>query len=79
MLPLTKAENAMITAEKLRNAISLITFEDLPELRVRCSIGVSDLCHSDPDDLSIIRRADEALYEAKNTGRDRCIMYKQNP
>jgi|GEM_PF-2748226 len=79
MLPMTKISNAMIIAEKLRKAISHIEFSDLPELRIRCSIGISELTANDPDNLAIIRRADEALYEAKNSGRDRCIAHIQNP
>jgi len=54
-------------AEKLRAAIETRTFSDVQQ--VTASIGTSLYRHGDTPD-SLIRRADEALYDAKRQGRN---------
>ncbi len=73
VLPNTTAKHAMDVAERLREAVEEITFDgELRELTVTTSIGIA--CYPRPgidgvDDL--LKAADEALYHAKNTGRNR--------
>ena len=43
-----------------------------PALRVTVSIGIAD-CSQSEDTGNAFRRADEALYQAKQGGRNRCI------
>jgi len=68
-LPHTDADGAMAFAERVRNAISCM---DILEngYTVTASAGVARL---EPDDSNegLIRRADDALYRAKNSGRNR--------
>ena len=70
-LPQTDAQQAVAVAEKLRNAVSLLQFHGENDFSMTCSIGVTVLHSGDIDITGIIRRADEALYEAKETGRNR--------
>lgn len=80
ILPDTTCDNAQVVAERMRNRIAALTTECTGNvsLRVTASFGIacaepnSDL---DPDELLL--RADEALYHAKSTGRNRSITYAQ--
>lgn len=62
-----------LLAEGLRTAISTLVFEGIPaEKRITASFGVTVL--RTKEQLSTaFKRADEALYEAKNAGRDKVI------
>lgn len=44
---------------------------------VTLSVGIA-VWHSDEDSLSLIRRADQALYEAKSGGRDRVVFNQKD-
>ena len=78
ILPATNAQNAMIPAEKLREAIKAAGFEsqDGEPFTVTVSIGVAELEETEESIDELINRADIALYEAKQTGKDRTVVYK---
>jgi diguanylate cyclase (GGDEF)-like protein/PAS domain S-box-containing protein len=73
-LPETDAAGAMILAERIRNAIAAIKVEAGDRIvTFTGSIGVATLV---PDDMSVeqpLARADQALYVAKNSGRNRVV------
>jgi len=69
ILPQTDLEGALLMAEQLRSKIYNFTFERYPQ-RVSMSLGVTHY-HKDDTPNSILRRADNALYRAKNSGRNR--------
>lgn len=71
--PNTNAEQALLLAEKLRTGISAIKF-DFPTV-VTCSFGVATLQSSAIDDW--FKRTDQALYQAKNAGRN-CICMAES-
>jgi diguanylate cyclase (GGDEF)-like protein len=41
---------------------------------VSCSVGISAWAGGSLDELRFVRAADDALYRAKNAGRDRCVV-----
>lgn len=68
--------DAKIKAEKIRNVVENLNFELTPDLKVTISIGVASYEHG--IDLSeIIKRADKALYKAKEAGRNKVVLYSE--
>lgn len=68
LLPQQKAEAACQLAEILRQHIASLEEADLPAFTI--SFGVTEYCQQDDED-SILKRADQALYQAKAMGRNR--------
>lgn len=64
--------DAVELAENLRRSISNLRYPEWKLGRVTCSFGVAEWENGDTIDR-LLRRADMALYEAKNIGRDRVI------
>jgi diguanylate cyclase (GGDEF)-like protein len=68
LTPGSDGEMAYLVAEKLRNAIEQIKFDQIGT--VRCSFGVAQYVYGDTAE-TLISRADDALYRAKLKGRNR--------
>jgi len=67
----TNIKNAEILANKIKNTIE---YYDFPTVRsITCSFGVSQYIESDQSEEAF-KRADEALYLSKNSGRNRVII-----
>ena len=76
ILPHTNAEQAMAAADKVREAIANHPFafaEKQPLKRLSVSGGVSEYPHDGLDAAGLLRKADEALYLAKEQGRNRTL------
>jgi diguanylate cyclase (GGDEF)-like protein len=75
ILPETPHEGALLVAERLRGMIQQQTFpEPLEELRVTISMGVSTFPGEGVTTIdNLISTADEALYRAKEGGRNRVV------
>ncbi|PJI44405.1 PleD family two-component system response regulator [Ferrovibrio sp.] len=78
LMPDTDLESSEVVANRLLNAIGgkSIQTRSAGELTVTCSIGCTSSLEGDTAD-SLLKRADDALYEAKNGGRNR-IIYRQS-
>ena len=75
VLPQTGQDKAMILAERLRIRISEVTVEtDQGPLTFTSSFGVSDSTESFADFDEVMARADEALYLAKEQGRNQVVL-----
>ena len=75
-LPETSAEGAQTVAQRLLHAIRQCTvqYED-HEIHFTVSIGASVLQVGEQDSLQqALKRADEALYQAKRQGRDQACF-----
>lgn len=78
ILPSTGLEGAEILAERIRNNIEQETFESNNiELKITCSFGIT--CWSSQKDTveSLIKNADEALYQSKEAGRNIVTVFKE--
>ncbi len=86
LLPNTDATGALALAHQLQNHISRLSAQNLPaELKLTVSAGVATLepqnntedAYQDKDFATLLKRADNALYEAKNAGRN-CVKSAKN-
>ena len=81
LLPQTGIDEAKIVAERLRSAVEntkldIETPEGKKELNITISVGLSELDIKDmPEDLYM--KADNALYQAKEQGRNRVCVYNK--
>ncbi len=77
----TDLQGAMITAERIRVALAELTFrpKDRP-MRITASLGLatSTTLGAKLDAAHFVMAADDALYEAKKTGRNRVCTAKPN-
>lgn len=74
--PETELEDARILAERLNSAIDNYSCENHKDLS--CSFGVAEFNKGQDDIKSLIKRADQALYKAKDTGRNRVCKNSSN-
>lgn len=74
LLPQTDLENVKKPLEAIRKQIQRIPFKFREEsVTITASLGATNFVPGDTIS-SAFERADKALYEAKNTGRNRCII-----
>ncbi len=82
LLPKTTSDGAMITAEKLRRVIEAEHFngeeESQPEGRLTLSLGVASYPDHTSDIHTLLELADQALYRAKDQGRNRVVVFSPN-
>lgn len=70
----TMADGALITAERVRERIAALSFPHIStDLRITVSIGIADSRFKEDTALTF-KRADEALYQAKQGGRNRSVV-----
>lgn len=74
LLPETDAAGAFIVAEKIREAVALHKFPDEDgdrSVHATVSIGLANFPVHAEDKESLLKAADEAVYQAKTMGKDR--------
>ena len=79
LLPEVSKEKAVVLAEKIRKAMEAFTFMIRREkVQMTVSIGVASIPPDTLDEEELIRKADEALYQAKRKGRNRVIGWERD-
>ena len=81
LLPRCDADTAAVVAEKLLSAVRLrgVTVSENRHARVSTSIGIAPF--SGKDELSadeVVVEADIAMYDAKEAGKDRFVVYERS-
>lgn len=75
----TDAEQSCGTAERIRKTVEEFTFEyDGIQDRITVSIGIASFPSDSGDAVSLIKAADEAMYNAKRAGKNRVNLYETN-
>lgn len=74
LLPNTHAEDALNVANKLRENVEKANFKASGhKISITLSCGISQILDGDSAE-SIFERADQALYKAKQNGRNQCVV-----
>jgi diguanylate cyclase (GGDEF)-like protein len=79
VLPETSLENSLIPTKHLKQKIedTEFTWGDDNNIRVTVSIGIANMTQDVKKEQELIKRADEALYNAKENGRNRIEIYSK--
>lgn len=71
------AKQSLVTAEKIRRLIAHSDFHYHGErVHVTLSCGISEFLDSDTGHEQAFERADQALYQSKENGRNRCTVFQ---
>jgi len=74
LLPETGLASATLLAERFRTSIAEMTqVYQTKDITVTISLGVSELSRQHATPASLLERADEALYQAKHSGRNQVV------
>ena len=79
VLPDSGLEEARRIAERCRNVVksNVLVFESRA-IPITCSFGVAGYERNATGFEGLVKQADEALYQAKEEGRDRVVLFKPN-
>ena len=76
ILPMTSVDGAQLAGERMREIIgeTPISLGDGHSINVTASFGCAAMTGEEADPDALLRRADSALYEAKETGRNKVVV-----
>jgi diguanylate cyclase (GGDEF)-like protein/PAS domain S-box-containing protein len=78
VLPVTNAQKASLLAQRILENVSAIRLQtEHGTASITLSIGIAETIHTPQDESveNVIRRADEAMYAAKQAGRNRAVIF----
>jgi diguanylate cyclase (GGDEF)-like protein len=81
LLPETESSQSQAVAERLRQTVATaaVPVERGETTHLTVSIGIATAGSEDDDFDALLGRADQALYEAKRTGRDKVCLAERAP
>lgn len=74
ILPSTPSNLALIIAERLRKCVIAMHIAPIGSISVSIGIATSSIDNKSSED--ILKQADQAMYQAKKLGRNRCEVFK---
>lgn len=74
LCPATDLDHAVRRANRLRTSLPTAKVGGVEDLKITCSFGVSQIEIGDTPEM-LLKRADQALYAAKEAGRDRTFSF----
>lgn len=72
----TDMDDAMQVCERLREKIVNECQFDRVKQTITCSLGLATASREDVEFSTLMQKADTALYEAKSSGRNKCVAYQ---
>jgi diguanylate cyclase (GGDEF)-like protein/PAS domain S-box-containing protein len=80
IFPHISADEAAVSAERIRRRFGKLTFGDKEGigLSLSATFGIVDISREHADEKDIIKSADQALYKAKQSGRN-CVITMTSP
>ena len=82
LLPETSIDDAAVFVERVRREVARTSFDAGREEPLRMTVSAGVACYPWPGvdtPETLVRLADEALYAAKATGRDRIVRFDEMP
>ncbi len=84
LLPFTKIDEAKMVAERLRQTIENRVIDiskvnpesEVKSIGITISLGIYEMKDGDSDE-DLLKKADKALYQAKNTGRNKVVVQNE--
>lgn len=76
LLPHRDASEAFCVAERHRKRAQALSHKGHPDLSITVSIGIAQFTESREEVKTLYAQADEALYQAKERGRNRTVVYQ---
>ena len=73
ILPNTSSETALTVAERLRITVAETQIDPIGSIQV--SIGIATSLENNFSTDLVLTQADQALYQAKESGRNRCVVF----
>ena len=73
MLPQLNQHEALSVLERLRQSVEALVFKDHTLMQLTFSVGIAQ-AHPGESLEHLVDRADQAVYEAKRQGRNRCVL-----
>lgn len=73
-LPDTRLDDAFTQMEEFRRRVAAQAFDEYPDLRTTSSAGLAAYPANGATDVELMREADQALYFAKSTGRNKVSL-----
>jgi diguanylate cyclase (GGDEF)-like protein len=78
ILPETSKKEAVKAAERIRKSLEVYPFKYSNEdIKITMSFGVAEYLEDAKDDADLILKADQAMYKAKNNGRNKVEAYSE--
>ncbi len=75
---LTEVKNLEVLCGKIINEISKLNLELNNNINLGCSLGISCYPEDGTDITELIKKADNAMYKSKNSGKNRLSFYSRN-
>jgi diguanylate cyclase (GGDEF)-like protein len=69
-----RLDDAFTLMEEFRRRVAELDFDDCPDVRVTCSVGLAAYPANGRTDVELMRAADQALYTAKSSGRNKVAL-----
>lgn len=69
-------KDSKVKAEEIRKKVENMVFENPKELKITVSVGVAEFNDGITFE-NLIKNADDALYKAKETGRNKVVLYSE--